>query len=268
MNLNAHHNPAFTLCVSACSFLVCGDYFSYFLSFKYTRKRTNTTMLARAARRKLRRNAYTSPDLRLSAQLVLPWLCPAQMRWAASVGTLTHDAARRQRQLPAHSPRSDTRSLATTADTQATQFTPYPPPQVLRGGPNGFMHSWTPTAPSPDLAKLAPWDTSKPLVIHDSLSAAVPTTPTRMGIGGDPVELHQNLHACVRVGRMDRAAAIVQRLTDLYSPSAPDVIHAHNVFLKAKLEIAHLHEKFDHLHVELLQRLNNIERHSKRPPGP
>ena len=41
----------------------------------------------------------------------------------------------------------------------------------------------------------------------------------------------------------------------------------YDVNLKAELEIAHLHEKFDHLHAELLQRLNNIERSSKRP-GP
>ncbi len=41
----------------------------------------------------------------------------------------------------------------------------------------------------------------------------------------------------------------------------------YDVNLKAELEIAHLHEKFDHLHIELLQRLNNIERASKRP-GP
>ena len=39
----------------------------------------------------------------------------------------------------------------------------------------------------------------------------------------------------------------------------------YDVNLKAELEIAHLHEKFDHLHVEVLQRLNNIERTSKRP---
>jgi CRP/FNR family cyclic AMP-dependent transcriptional regulator len=41
----------------------------------------------------------------------------------------------------------------------------------------------------------------------------------------------------------------------------------YDVNLKAELEIAHLHEKFDHLHAQLLQRLSNIERHSKRPPG-
>jgi CRP/FNR family cyclic AMP-dependent transcriptional regulator len=42
----------------------------------------------------------------------------------------------------------------------------------------------------------------------------------------------------------------------------------YDVNLKAELEIAHLHEKFDHLHSELLSRLNNIERNSKRPAAP
>ncbi|HYQ16900.1 MAG TPA: DUF1003 domain-containing protein, partial [Polyangiaceae bacterium] len=41
----------------------------------------------------------------------------------------------------------------------------------------------------------------------------------------------------------------------------------YDINLKAELEIAHLHEKFDHLHAELLQRLNVIERHSRRPPS-
>lgn len=41
----------------------------------------------------------------------------------------------------------------------------------------------------------------------------------------------------------------------------------YDINLKAELEIAHLHEKFDHLHAEVLQRLNNIERSSKRPPA-
>lgn len=39
----------------------------------------------------------------------------------------------------------------------------------------------------------------------------------------------------------------------------------YDVNLKAELEIAHLHEKFDHLHSEVLARLNTIERQSKRP---
>lgn len=39
----------------------------------------------------------------------------------------------------------------------------------------------------------------------------------------------------------------------------------YDVNLKAELEIAHLHEKFDHLHAELLSRLETISRNSKRP---
>jgi len=39
----------------------------------------------------------------------------------------------------------------------------------------------------------------------------------------------------------------------------------YDVNLKAELEIAHLHEKFDHLHAELLARLDVIQRASKRP---
>lgn len=41
----------------------------------------------------------------------------------------------------------------------------------------------------------------------------------------------------------------------------------YDINLKAELEIAHLHEKFDHLHAELLQRLSVIERQSRRPPS-
>jgi CRP/FNR family cyclic AMP-dependent transcriptional regulator len=37
----------------------------------------------------------------------------------------------------------------------------------------------------------------------------------------------------------------------------------YEVNLKAELEIAHLHEKFDHLHVELLERLSALEKHSR-----
>jgi uncharacterized membrane protein len=37
----------------------------------------------------------------------------------------------------------------------------------------------------------------------------------------------------------------------------------YDVNLKAELEIAHLHEKFDHLHAELLERLSTLEKSAK-----
>jgi DNA-directed RNA polymerase len=52
------------------------------------------------------------------------------------------------------------------------------------------------------------------------------------GIGGDTTELHQNLHACLSVGRYKRAAAIVRRLADLFNPTTPELVEAHNVYLR------------------------------------
>jgi DNA-directed RNA polymerase len=168
------------------------------------------------------------------------------MRWAASVGTVTHDATRKQKLPSALSPRHETiRSLATAAELQPSQYTSYPPPHTSRRSPNDFASPWGTAVPNSELAKLPTWDPSRPLVIHDSLSTATPIAKVRYGIGGDPIELHQNLHACIRVGRLDRAMAIVQRLTDMYSPSAPDLVDAHNTFLRAKFEIAQQNSSTD-----------------------
>jgi DNA-directed RNA polymerase len=86
------------------------------------------------------------------------------------------------------------------------------------------------------MARLESWDPATPLILHDA--AVAPEDRVKFGIGGDPIELHQNLHACLRVGRMDRATAIVERLVKMYDPSAPEVIEAHNIFLQAMFELA------------------------------
>ena len=39
----------------------------------------------------------------------------------------------------------------------------------------------------------------------------------------------------------------------------------YEVNVKSELEIAHLHEKFDHLHAELLDRLATLEKTGARP---
>ncbi|KAF2199887.1 DNA/RNA polymerase [Delitschia confertaspora ATCC 74209] len=189
-------------------------------------------MLARAARRKLRRDAFRPSPSNLE-QLTLPWLCPAQMRWAASARNVTtgqfHDS-RIQKIQPSLIPRFENRSLATSADVQPSQYagTPF----------EGLMQSWTPETRHVDASRMPSFNPSRPLIIHASLASATPQAKLKNGIGGDPAELHQNLHACLRVGRTDRAAAIVQRLTDMYQPSAAEVVNAHNVYLQGLLEAA------------------------------
>ncbi|KAF2871359.1 DNA-directed RNA polymerase mitochondrial precursor [Massariosphaeria phaeospora] len=191
-------------------------------------------MLARAARRNLRRDAFRA-STQQAEQLTLPWLCPAQMRWAASIGTLTAQSAalesRKQPLSSSRASRQETRCLATAADMQPAHHNEAPFHSLLQ--------PWGARTAPPSLSRLQPWDTSKPLVIHDSLAAsAAPVLRMAGGIGGDPIELHQNLYACLRVGRIDRATAIIQRLTAIYNPWAPEVIDAHNVFLQTMFDLA------------------------------
>lgn len=187
-------------------------------------------MLARAATRKLRRDAFRSPT-QLSDQLTLPWLCPAQLRHTSNAGPITAatQGSRRQRRRSLSS-RHETRSLATAAEL-------HPHPQ---NGPfDGFMQAWGPRVPSPELSRLKPWDTANPLVVHDQYTHNTPLTRSiGTGISGDPVEMHQNLYACLRVGRTDRAAMILKRLAMIYTPSAPEMTDAHNIFLQTLLELA------------------------------
>ena len=194
-------------------------------------------MLTRAAQRKLRNDALRS-HAQLSEQLTLPWLCPAQLRRAAnisSISTHSHDSRRPRR--PSLLPRHETRSLATTAELQPTPgLSPF----------HGFMQAWGARTQSPELARLKPWDPSNPLVLHDSLS--VPSTAGKksvLGITGDAAELHQNLYACLRVGRVERASAILERLSSIYQPSAPEIVDAHNIFLQTLFELAQQDAKPD-----------------------
>ncbi|KAF1992872.1 mitochondrial DNA-directed RNA polymeras-like protein [Amniculicola lignicola CBS 123094] len=187
-------------------------------------------MLARAARRRLRRDVFRTPS-QLAEQLTLPWLCPAQMRWAASARPPSAINSRETRKPTPSSPlslRRETRSLATAADLQ-----PGANPAASFGM---VMQAWSTPIPSPDIAKLPPWDPERPLIINPATAAGFPVTPMRHGIGGDPVELHQNLYACLRVGRLERATKILHRLADMYQPSAPELVDAHNVYLRALLE--------------------------------
>lgn len=115
-----------------------------------------------------------------------------------------------------------------------------PPPSSLPFNP--FAHTFGRHHSNPDLSRLPQWDATNPLVVHESL-AATPQLRSVPGVGTDPVELHQNLYACLRVGRVDRAAVIIKRLMTLYNPDAPEVIDAHNVYLSTLLDLGHMDDK-------------------------
>lgn len=204
-------------------------------------------MLARAATRKLRRDAFRAPTTHFAEALALPRLCAVQLRHTSNAAPLTpatHDARRQQHQqprrrpslsTPAQAPARSSRSLATSAELHPSSHShSHSHSQV-----DGFMQAWGPRVPSPELSRLKAWDTTSPLIVHDHFHHITPVSRgTGQGITGDPVEMHQNLYACLRVGRTDRAALILRRLSVLYAPSAPEMTDAHNIFLQTLLELA------------------------------
>jgi DNA-directed RNA polymerase len=188
-------------------------------------------MLARAAGRKLRRDAFRTPTT-LSDQLTLPWLCPALSRRnnsnlpsIAAANTQDSKSPRRQRRSSLSS-RHDTRALATAAELQPQPALPF----------NPFATQWGRQIQSPELSRLPSWEASNPLVVRDSLALS-PALRVNTGLGSDPADLHQNLYACLRVGRVDRAAIIIERLTSLYAADAPELVDAHNIYLQTLLEL-------------------------------
>ncbi|KAF2750323.1 DNA-directed RNA polymerase mitochondrial precursor [Sporormia fimetaria CBS 119925] len=189
-------------------------------------------MLQRALRPHIRRDALrTRSQPSLTAPLAPPWLCPLHARWSTRIASVPSSVPQCPRQVAPS--RQDTRSVATITQAEPALHDSH--------AFEGLSRAFTSRTQSlhPELAQLPAWDSSRLLLIDDLPSLTTkPVTPTKVGVGGDPTELHQNLYACLRVGRMERASAILQRLSDTYDPSAPELADAHSLYLQTMFEVA------------------------------
>lgn len=100
------------------------------------------------------------------------------------------------------------------------------------------MQAWGSRKPSPELARLTPWDHSDPIVLREAFAAPAHLSRKKLPLGNDAVEMYQNLYACLRVGRMERAALILTRLSSILEASAPELVDAHNQFFQTLLELS------------------------------
>ena len=194
-------------------------------------------MLLRASRRRLPRNVafQTLPD---AEQLQLPFLCPALYRSISSQRrTSSHSRppldANGNVPRPTFRHREDagqapSRGLASAAG-QATFQEHYIPWDTPSHGPYRKVTSSESRKPSPpgafDLA-------SSPLVLDHTPVTVLPAFRATGSISGDVNEIHQTLHACLQVGRFDRAAALVRRLGQLYKRDAPGLLAAHKDYVR------------------------------------
>ncbi|KAF2143873.1 uncharacterized protein K452DRAFT_224185 [Aplosporella prunicola CBS 121167] len=184
-------------------------------------------MLARAASRRSQRHAFRRLTSQAN-QLHLPWLCPAvtapSRRGNASMAPNTPDAGNRSQQTKSRPvATSQTRSLATAAENVQVREDPAPFQQYSTGDMPHDTHDFR-----------VGW--SKPLIVNNSFAQPLPRLQYFNGIGGEPAELHSNLHACIRVGRYDRAASLVRRMRELYHPTAPELLEANNVYILTIVE--------------------------------
>jgi len=201
-------------------------------------------MLVRAARRKVHQDAswHLQPTFE---QLRLPWLCPAQLRYEnqtrktstvipPSTPTSKGTAARRYAHLRRASGR---RCLASAAVAERrTTLDDYIP---FEHGPFSPHSVPTPQAQwlhERNRSDLRDFDPSSPMIINDSLATAPRRFKGRNGLPGDLAEIHLTLDACLKVGNLQRAAALVQRLARIYTPESPELLDAHNQYVRANVE--------------------------------
>lgn len=181
-------------------------------------------MLVRAARRQVRRD--TPPYPLSTRRLPVRWLCPASTPrrvHTTSKATVSSSSESRRQWPTLHvAQRKEIRPLATASDAHIPRQDSIP----FQGLPSPL--SWQGNSQGNDL-----FFNPQPLLLNENLFTERPKIGKKDGLGGDPAEWHQNLQACLRIGRLDRAAGLVQRLTEVYVVGAPEATFAHNLYLRA-----------------------------------
>lgn len=203
---------------------------------------TRSAMLARASRRHAQ-HRLSGTVATSFAQIQLPWLCPAVLHFLKRklpVSRASSTACSRPRASPSRSSspsRSTTRPLATAVDnSQYGSLDDFIPFEHIPGAESGGgVQS---KRSSVGQSSLKEFDFSKLLLLPAHESGTVPQVKIVRGTGitGDTADLQQNLYACVRVGRMDRAAALARRLGRIYISSAPELQDAHSQYLLGLLD--------------------------------
>ena len=187
-------------------------------------------MLGRASGSRLPLATQSRKHLQTSYnELYLPWLCPS------FCGSFTSS----------DSPRTLVRHRTTGRPTPA-KFRPRNKHEPISRSSRRGLASAIPEIYSQTSGDFIPFvngppfldsphqsfvDYSKPLIIDPSRIPSAAAFRTHNGISGELDVIHQTLHACLQVGRLERAAALVRRLNKLYKPTAPGLLAAHTQYI-------------------------------------
>lgn len=193
-------------------------------------------MLARASRRSLQHDAYKQASATVEG-IHLPFLCPAlythprhSRRRSSTISAHSKSGLKDSRASAVSKPPPHRRHLASAATADYRTQGEYHVPFDL-GSVSGY--NYQPRFHAQSISALRPFDpSSSPIIINDTLSTHPKTFRAKDAITGNLNEIHQNLHACLQVGRLERAAALMRRLNQIYKPTAPGLLAAHHEYVK------------------------------------
>ena len=223
-------------------------------------------MLGQASRRSLLRDGIKQAPSGAEA-IQLPFLCPALFtrRYLSKTAVTTTSqgacaTSTSKRRKPSLSRqqsnllRQQRRELASAALAHEAVPDDYVPFEGLQ-----FPLEQLYMRHRPDFTYALPGLSSgqSPLILDRDPGPPPSRFKSRDGISGDLNEIHQTLHACLQVGRFERAQALLRRLKEIYKPDAAGLITAHNDFIReATLRIM---QRKDHNLLRVLQHWFEVE---------
>lgn len=205
------------------------------------------SMLSRASGINLRRHAHENLQA-CTEHLQLPWLCPAllrvpqQPRKASTIAQTTLVSGRRLvpsdgRRHTAVNKVSRHRGLASVAaEAHEIPNDDYVPFEGQQNPSEASSNPQSPWSRGHSISSLKDFDPSSPIIINDALSNNGLRFRAFRGVGGQLSEIQQTFHACLKVGRHERAAIMLGRLNRLYEKQDPELLRAHNDYLRSMVE--------------------------------
>ncbi|KAL8796149.1 MAG: hypothetical protein Q9195_001482 [Heterodermia aff. obscurata] len=161
-------------------------------------------------------------------ELHLPWLCPSF--YGSSARPNSSRTLGRQRTTARPKP-SKFRPVNKDEATSRRGLASAAIPETYGQPPEDFI----PFVHGPSFLGLphkSSVEQPKPLIVDSSCISSAAAFRPYNGISGQLDEIHQTLHACLQVGRLERAAALVRRLSMIYKPTAPGLLAAHTEYMR------------------------------------
>lgn len=172
-----------------------------------------------------------------SENLHLPWLCPALYKLSSrprKTSTLPNC------KLPR---RNSFLSIPTIPNIKQSGFASAAP-GVFQTAQDDFVpfenlqryHQPVPVARRPWLEQssvsMPDFDPRHLTIINEALTSQPPKLRSVNAISGEVSDIIQTMHACVQVGRLERAALMMRRLNDIYKPDTSELLAVHNEYLR------------------------------------